>query len=127
MALLLGSLCEVGFEVASNPLLDAQRIEEERSRLPERVFRNVRDSATGTFEPPRANKRYYAGLDLAKVESQSFEIHRRPMELVKLLQDVVDGAGGLAERGYELIGGICRTRLTCPRFDRSRDIPVARW
>ena len=68
----------------TNPLLDAKRIEEERSRLPERVFRqeydaefvegsgavfrNVRDSATGAFEPPRSGKRYYAGLDLAKVE-----------------------------------------------------------
>jgi signal transduction histidine kinase len=37
-------------------------------------------------------------LDLAKVESRSFEIRRRPMELGKTLRDVVDGAGDLARR-----------------------------
>src|SRR5688572_24710330 len=69
---------------ASNPHLDAALIEAERSRIPERVFRqeygaeflegagqvfrNVRECATGSFEAPIAGARYYAGLDLAKVE-----------------------------------------------------------
>ena len=42
-------------------------------------------------------------LDLAKVESRSFEIHRRPIDLVKVIEDVVDGAKDLANRkGLEL-------------------------
>ena len=67
-----------------NPYLDQKLIESERSRLPERVFRqefeaeflegagqvfrNVRDLATGSFEEAMPGQRYYAGLDLAKVE-----------------------------------------------------------
>lgn len=66
-----------------NPLLDKELIEAERERLPERafrqeylaeflegsgaVFRNVREIAVLPFSPPREGKRYYAGLDLAKV------------------------------------------------------------
>lgn len=68
----------------TNPLLDAGVIEEERGRLPERVFqqeyggvfaegagqvfRNVRERATGEWSPPLPDQRYVAGLDLAKVE-----------------------------------------------------------
>jgi hypothetical protein len=68
----------------TNPLLDADVIEEERGRLPERVFRqeygaeflegagsvfsNVRECATGTWREPEQGQRYWAGLDLAKVE-----------------------------------------------------------
>src|SRR5213594_1853531 len=68
----------------SNPHLDAALIEEERSRLPERVFReqyqaeflegsgavfrNLRGCATGSFQEPIPNESYYGGLDLAKVE-----------------------------------------------------------
>jgi hypothetical protein len=71
----------------TNPHLDAATIEAERSRVPERVFRqefgaeflegagqvfrNVRECATGSFEEPVAGARYYAGLDLAKVEDYS--------------------------------------------------------
>lgn len=67
-----------------NPYLDAELIEKERSRLPERVFRQeyggefiegagavfrkVRDRATGEFQEPIPNRNYFAGLDLAKVE-----------------------------------------------------------
>ncbi len=67
----------------SNPYLDEAAIEEERSRLPERVFRqeyggeflegagsvfrNIRDCATGNWQDPRRGERYYGGLDLAKV------------------------------------------------------------
>jgi len=69
---------------ASNPMLDGVVIEAERARLPSgvfrqeygaeflegagAVFRNVRDCAIGTFEEPRPNERYYAGLDLARIE-----------------------------------------------------------
>ncbi|HZN38807.1 MAG TPA: hypothetical protein VFD82_08380 [Planctomycetota bacterium] len=69
---------------ATNPLLDASVIEAERARLPEAVFRqeycaeflegagavfrNVRECATGTFKAPVYGERYYAGLDLAKIE-----------------------------------------------------------
>jgi hypothetical protein len=68
----------------TNPLLDAALIESERARLPERVFaqeygaqfvegsgavfRNVRECATGGWCEPAAGERYFAGLDLAKVE-----------------------------------------------------------
>ena len=68
----------------TNPHLNPHLIEEERSRIPERtfrqeyaaefiegsgqVFRNVRECATGEWEEPRKDEYYYAGLDLAKVE-----------------------------------------------------------
>jgi len=67
-----------------NPYLDGALIEEERGRLPERVFRqeyggeflegsgqvfrNVRECATGIWQEPRRLARYHAGLDLAKVQ-----------------------------------------------------------
>jgi hypothetical protein len=68
----------------TSPILDATKIEAERERLPERVFRQeyggeflegsgqvfryVRECATGSFQPPVPGKEYFAGLDLAKVE-----------------------------------------------------------
>ena len=68
----------------TNPILDASVIEAERARLPERVFRqefeaqflegagqvfrNVRERATCDWSPPLQGQRYFAGLDLAKVE-----------------------------------------------------------
>ncbi len=68
----------------SNPLLDRETIEQERERLPDRVFRQefgaefiegsgavfrfVREAATGVFKAPVKEAMYYAGLDLAKVE-----------------------------------------------------------
>jgi len=71
----------------NNPHLDAATIEEERGRLPERVFRqeyqgeflegagqvfrNVRECATGDWKDPEDGKRYFAGLDLAKVQDFS--------------------------------------------------------
>lgn len=67
-----------------NPHLDREVIERERERIPERVFRQefggefiegsgsvfryVREAATGTFQEPVKGERYFAGLDLAKVE-----------------------------------------------------------
>ena len=69
---------------SNNPHLDAELIEAERARLPERVFaqeygaefcegsgsvfRNVRDCATGEWQEPVPGKSYVAGVDLAKVE-----------------------------------------------------------
>lgn len=71
----------------SNPYLNADLIEAERARLPERVFRQeyegeflegsgqvfrrVRECATGTWQEPQEGDIYYAGLDLAKVEDFS--------------------------------------------------------
>jgi hypothetical protein len=68
----------------TSPLLDGEAIEQERERLPERVFRqeyggeflegsgavfrNVRERATGEWQVPIQGERYWAGLDLAKVE-----------------------------------------------------------
>lgn len=67
-----------------NPMLDGAAIQEERTRLPERVFRqeyggeflegsgavfrNVRELATGEWQEPVPGEKYVAGLDLAKVE-----------------------------------------------------------
>jgi hypothetical protein len=67
-----------------NPYLDEKLIESERSRLPERVFRqefegeflegagqvfrHVRECATGEFQEPDKDDWYNGGLDLAKVE-----------------------------------------------------------
>ena len=68
----------------TSPFLDNDIIEDERERLPERVFlqeygaefiegsgavfRYVRESATGTWQDPEPGKQYFAGVDLAKVE-----------------------------------------------------------
>ncbi len=83
----------------TNPLLDKAMIDEERTRLPESVFRQeygaeflegsgavfryVRDAATGSFKDPLPEKRYYAGLDLAKVEDYTvLTILNREREVV---------------------------------------------
>jgi hypothetical protein len=68
----------------SNPYLDASVIEQERDRLPDRVFkqefggefiegagsvfRNVRESAVGEWQEPDERETYCGGLDLAKVQ-----------------------------------------------------------
>jgi len=68
----------------SNPHLDREVIDQERDRLPERVFRqeyggkfqegsgqvfrNIRECATATWQDPVYDATYYAGLDLAKTE-----------------------------------------------------------
>ena len=67
----------------TNPHLDADLIEQERERLPERVFeqeyggrflegagsvfRRVREAATGEWQEYKKGEIYYAGLDLARV------------------------------------------------------------
>lgn len=82
-----------------NPMLDAAAIEEESARLPERVFRQeygaeflegsgqvfryVRESATGELQDPKPGVRYFAGLDLAKVEDYTvLVIMTRDLEVV---------------------------------------------
>jgi len=68
----------------SNPYVSSELIEEERERLPARVFdqeyggkflegsgavfRYVRDCATGSWQEPVRDATYFAGLDLAKIE-----------------------------------------------------------
>ena len=68
----------------TNPHLDKSIIEDERGRLPTRIFgeqyearfvegsgavlRYVREAAKGKWKPPVAGAEYFAGLDLAKVE-----------------------------------------------------------
>jgi signal transduction histidine kinase len=74
--------------------LDALR-SGEFGEVPEVVGRTLR---TMHINGQRLLKMINNLLDLAKVESQSFDVHRRPMDLVQLLQDVVDGAEGLARR-----------------------------
>ena len=83
----------------TNPLLDSQVIDDERERLPERVFsqeygaqfiegagavfRSVRECATGVWQEPIAGQRYFAGLDLAKIEDYSvLTIVNRKREVV---------------------------------------------
>ncbi|MEE3330714.1 MAG: ATP-binding protein [Myxococcota bacterium] len=54
-------------------------------------------------------------LDLAKLESEQFEIHRAPLQLAALIENVVEGAVPMAERkelalrteGLEALPGIC--------------------
>ena len=71
----------------TNPHLDATTIDQERDRLPDRVyrqeyggeflegagqvFRNVRECATGIWKEPNPGEKYFGGLDLAKVEDFS--------------------------------------------------------
>ena len=83
----------------ANPHLDATLIEAERSRLPERVFkqefggeflegsgqvfRNVRECATGSFKDPVRGEVYFGGLDLAKIEDfTALVIMNRDREVV---------------------------------------------
>src|SRR5688572_11007097 len=67
----------------SNPTLDRELIEQEREKLPERVFRQeyggefiegegavfryIRERATGAFLAPEKGVTYYAGLDLGRL------------------------------------------------------------
>jgi len=81
----------------TNPYLDRDLIEQERSRLPERVFaqeyggefvegagqvfRGVRECAIGTWQQPSGEMSYIGGLDLARVEDYTvlvvLDAHRR--------------------------------------------------
>ncbi len=111
----------------TNPLLSREMIEAERERLPERVFgqeygaqflegsgavfRNVREVATGEWGVPVAGERYYAGLDLAKVEDFSvLVIMNRRYEVV------------FVDRFHRLDWNlqINRVRASCERFNNAR-------
>ena len=74
--------------------LDAMR-SGELGQVPENLEKTLR---TMHINGQRLLKMINNLLDLAKVESQSFEIHRRPMDLLRLLRDLVDGAGDMAAR-----------------------------
>lgn len=110
----------------SNPLLDKEAIEEERSRLPERVFRqefgaeflegsgsvfhNVRDSATGEWQEPQRELIYHAGVDLAKVEDYSV------LTIVNEKREVV-----FVDRFHRLDWNIQVNRIksACERFNQA--------
>jgi len=81
----------------SNPHISSVEVEAVRARVPEAVFRqefeaaflegagavfrNVRELASAELEEPRAGERYWAGLDLAKVEDFTvLVVVRRPKE-----------------------------------------------
>jgi len=75
--------------------------------LPEGVERALR---TMRVNGRRLLKMINNLLDLAKIESREFEIRRRPMELGRLVEEVVEGAAPLAERK--------RIRVRADGFDR---------
>jgi hypothetical protein len=110
----------------SSSLLDRDLIEKERARLPERtfrqeygaeflegsgaVFRNVRDLATGVWQEPIRGERYFAGLDIAKVEDYTvLVIMNRNYEVV------------LVDRFHRLDWNLQVQRIKghCDRFGRA--------
>ncbi len=111
----------------TNPLLDAELIEEERLRLPERVFkqeygaeflegsgavfRYVREAASGEFEEPKRDAVYFAGLDLAKVEDFSV------LTILDRSRRVV-----FVDRFHRLDWAlqVQRVKAACERFNRAR-------
>lgn len=111
----------------SSPLLDGELIEEERTRLPERVFRQefgaeflegsgavfrgVRDVATGEWQAPIPGRRYLAGLDLAKVEDFTVLVIMTPEREVVF----VDRFHRL---DWEL--QITRIKAACDRYNKAR-------
>lgn len=111
----------------SNPLLDRAVIEQERERLPERVFRqeyggefiegsgavfrNVRECATGEWKKPIKDEIYVAGVDLARVEDFTVLVivHRDSAQVV------------YAERFTKLDWSIQVNRIeaACDRFNHA--------
>ena len=111
----------------ANPLLDREAIEQERARLPERVFRqefgaefiegsgavfrNVRECATGGWKDPEYGEFYKAGLDLAKVEDFTvLVIMNKAREVV-----FVDRFN---RQDWAI--QINRIKATCDRFNKAR-------
>src|ERR1043165_7552413 len=111
----------------TNPLLDRDLIDAERARLPERVFlqeygaeflegsgsvfRNIRECATGSWKDPEPEVRYYAGLDLAKVEDYTvLVIMNRACEVV------------FVDRFNRLHWALQlnRVKAACERFNKAR-------
>jgi len=111
----------------TSPLLDADVIEEERARLPERVFnqeygaefhegsgavfRNIRECATGEWQDPIEYDYYWAGLDLARIEDFTvLVIVNRQREVV-----FVDRFNRI---DWSLQVG--RIKAACDRYERAR-------
>jgi hypothetical protein len=110
----------------TNPYLSKDAIETIRERVPERVFqqeygaqfiegagavfRNIQDMATGSWQEPVQGQRYYAGLDLARVEDYT-------------VLCVVDEAGRLVfvDRFTKLDWSIqvARIKAGCDRYNRA--------
>jgi hypothetical protein len=108
-------------------MLNRALLEAQRETLPERAFRqeiggefiegsgsvfhNVRDCATLAMREPVAGQRYFAGLDLAKVEDFSV------LTIVNKEREVV-----FADRFQRLDWAIQvnRIRSACDRFNRAR-------
>jgi hypothetical protein len=113
----------------TNPMLQAELIEAERERLPERVFaqeygaqfiegsgavfRGVRECATGSWQEPVAGERYFAGLDLAKVEDFSVLV------IVNSRREVV-----FVDRFHRLDWALQAARIegATTRFNRARTL-----
>ena len=111
----------------TNPLLDRQVIEDERGRLPDRVFRqefgaefiegsgavfrNVRECAVLDWQEPAPQGIYYAGLDLAKVEDYTVLV------MIKREREVV-----FVERFHRLDWAIQMARIEAAtkRYRRAR-------
>lgn len=110
----------------TSPLLDAETIEAERERLPERVFRqeygaefmegsgsvfrNVRECATGVWQEPIKELQYFAGLDLAKLEDFTvLVIMNREREVV------------FVDRFHRIDWGlqVNRVKAACDRFNKA--------
>ncbi len=111
----------------TSPRLDADLIEEERARLPERVFkqeygaqflegsgavfRNVRECATGSWQEPIPREYYAVGLDLAKI--QDFTV------LVVMNRD---GEVVFADRFHKIDWSlqVQRIKAACDRYNQAR-------
>jgi len=110
-----------------NPFLDAKTIEDERVRVPERifrqeyeaeflegsgaVFRKVREAATGSWQMPEADGHYCAGLDLAKVEDYTVLV------IMNQRREVV-----FVDRFHRLDWAlqVNRIKAACDRYNRAR-------
>jgi len=75
----------------------------EMGELPEPVERLL---ATMQANGRRLHKMINNLLDLSKVESEQFEIHRRPIRLAPLVDELLTGAQALAERKGIAISGV---------------------
>jgi hypothetical protein len=111
----------------ANPMLNRTLLEAQRELLPERAFRqeiggefiegsgsvfhNVRDCATLAMREPVLGQRYYAGLDLAKVEDWTV------LTIVNKDREVV-----YADRFQRMDWAlqVNRVKAACDRFNRTR-------
>jgi hypothetical protein len=115
----------------TNPTLDKALIEQERERLPERVFRQeygaeflegsgavfryVRDRATGSFQEPQGGSYYHAGLDLGRVEDFTVLVivnRRREVVFVDRFQKI-DWRQQVERVGHHVRRYGARVRVDC--------------